>query len=192
MRASILRETSRGINAVSTVDKLYEERMIFLTEEINSEVTTGVIRELLCLEKADPKKEITLCVTTPGGEVTSGLALYDVLRGLKCPVRMVCIGTAASMGAIIFLAGNKRQILRHCQVMVHDPLLSGLSGSRKALELEKEALKLMESRAIIGGIIAERTGHSLEEVYEKTKEDTYLDAEEALAFGIATEIVDRI
>ena len=192
MSARILRLTSQGIREITTEDKLYEERMIFITEEINSEVTTRVIRELLCLEHEDAKKEITICITSPGGEVVSGLALYDVIRGMKCPVRTVCIGTAASMGSILFLAGKKRQMLKHSQVMIHDPLLAGLSGSKRALELEKEAMKLMESRAVLGGILAERTGHTLEEVYEKTKEDCYLTAEEALQFGIATEVVERI
>ena len=82
-------------------------------------------------------------------------------------------------------------MLPHCKIMIHDPLIAGLSGSKKALELEKEAVKLMEARAIIGGIIAERSGHTLEEVYEKTKEDCYLDAEEAIDFGIATGIIKK-
>ena len=122
----------------------------------------------------------------------SGLAADDTLRLMKCPIRTVCIGTAASMGSILFLAGDKREMLPHTKIMIHDPLIAGLSGSRKALELEKEAARLLELREVTGGIIADRSGRSLEEVYEKTKEDTFLTAEQALEFGIATKIIDHI
>lgn len=189
MKTAILKETSRGIDRISLEDKLFEERRIFFTEEVNAETSTELIQQLLCLEMLDPKKEITIYINSPGGEVVSGLAVYDVIRGLKCPVRTVCTGTAASMGSILFLAGTKRQMLPHTKIMIHDPLVAGLSGRKRALELEKEALQLMETRAVTGGIIAERCGHTLEEVYEKTKEDCFLTAEEALEFGVATEIV---
>ncbi|MBR1854611.1 MAG: ATP-dependent Clp protease proteolytic subunit [Lachnospiraceae bacterium] len=191
MKTAILKETSRGIDRISLEDKLFEERRIFFTEEVNAETSTELIQQLLCLEMLDPKKEITIYINSPGGEVVSGLAVYDVIRGLKCPVRTVCTGTAASMGSILFLAGTKRQMLPHTKIMIHDPLVAGLSGRKRALELEKEALQLMETRAVTGGIIAERCGHTLEEVYEKTKEDCFLTAEEALEFGVATEIVSR-
>jgi len=124
--------------------------------------------------------------------VVSGLAVYDTIRMLKSPVRTVCIGTAASMGSILFLAGEKREMLPHTKIMIHDPLIAGLSGSKRALELEKEAAQLMETRAVTAGIIAERCGRKLEEVYEKTKEDCYLTAQEAIDFGIATGIAKAI
>ena len=170
---------------------MFEDRKIFFTEEVTPESAKQLIQLLLYLEAESSQKEICLYINSPGGEVISGLAVYDTLTGLKCPVRTVCIGTAASMGSIIFLAGRKRQILRHAQVLIHDPLISGLNGVQNALALDKEAKKLMKTRDTLGKILAERTGHSLEEVFEKTKEDCFLDAEEALAFGIATEIVKR-
>ena len=192
MKTNILKESSRGYEAIRPEDQLLTERKIFFTEEVTPESSKELIQVLLYLAGEDPDKEITLFINSPGGEVISGLAVYDTLTGISCPVTTVCIGTAASMGSILFLAGQKRQILRHSQVMIHDPLISGLSGSRRALELEKEAARLMELREIIGGIIAGRSGRTIEEVYENTREDTYLTAQEAVEFGIATDIVERI
>ncbi len=189
MNAMILHESSRGIDSYTPESSLLKKRILFFTEEVNAESSNRMIEYLLYLDKTAPGKEITLCINTPGGEVVSGLAVYDTIRMLKSPVRTVCIGTAASMGAILFLAGEKREMLPHTKIMIHDPLISGLSGSKKALELEKEAAKLMETRAVTGGIIAERCRRSLDEVLEKTKEDCFLTAEEAIDFGLATGIL---
>ncbi len=191
MKGLFLHESARGIDAYGPESGLLKSRMLFFTEEVTPASSNELIEYLLFLDKEAPGEEITLCINSPGGEVVSGLAVYDTIRMLESPVRTVCIGTAASMGSILFLAGERRLMLPHCKIMIHDPLIAGLSGSKKALELEKEAVKLMEARAIIGGIIAERSGHTLEEVYEKTKEDCYLDAEEAIDFGIATGIIEK-
>ena len=173
-------------------DTLLADRKVFFNEEVTPESAVQLIQILIHLEKQDPGKEIKIYLNSPGGDVTSGLAVYDTIVGLKCPVRTVCLGTAASMGSIIFLAGKHREILPHAEVMVHDPLISGLKGAQKALALEKEAEKLMKTREIIAKIISERTGHTLQEVYDITKEDHFFDAEEALAYGLATEIVDHV
>ena len=192
MNALILKESSRGIDCFSPESRLLQDRILFFTEEVNPQSSNQLIEYLLYLDKDAPGEEITVCINTPGGEVVSGLAAYDTMRMIESPIRTVCIGTAASMGSILFLGGEKREMLPHTKIMIHDPLISGLSGSRKALELEKEALKLMETRSIIGGIIAERSGRTLDEVLEKTKEDCYLDAEESIAFGLATGITTHI
>ena len=192
MMGLILQESSRGIDKYMPEDYLLKKRVLFFTDEVNAESSNRMIEYLLYLDLENPGEEITICINSPGGEVVSGLAVYDTIRSLKSPVRTVCIGTAASMGSILFLAGEKREMLPHTKVMIHDPLISGLNGRKKALELEKEAAQLMETRAIIAGIIADRSGRTLEEVYEKTKEDCFLDAEEALDFGIATDIRARI
>ena len=189
MNTRILKESSRGIERLSPEDRLLTERKVFFTEEVTSESAVQLIQLLLCLEDDDPGKDISIYINSPGGEVTSGLAVYDTITGLKCKVRTVCIGTAASMGAILFLAGEEREILPHAQVMIHDPLINGLNGAQKALTLEKEVVKLMEMRKTLGTIISERTGHTLDEVFDKTKEDCYLSAEESVEFGIATKII---
>ncbi|MCR5775728.1 MAG: ATP-dependent Clp protease proteolytic subunit [Lachnospiraceae bacterium] len=192
MNVAFLKETSRGLERFTAADELLKHRKVFFTEEVTPESSNELIQYLLCLEQQDEKTPVTVYINSPGGEVVSGLAAYDTMRTLKCQVNTVCIGTAASMGSILFLAGEKRAMLPHTKIMIHDPLISGLSGSRKALELEKEAKQLLETREITGRIIAERSGHKLREVYAKTKEDCFLTAEEALDFGIATEIVDRL
>lgn len=191
MKTNIVKESSRGYDIIRPEDQLCMERKIFFTEEVTPESAAELIQVLLYLESDDPSREICLYLNTPGGEVSSGLAVYDTILGLTCKVRTVCIGTAASMGSILFLAGSTRQILPHAQVMIHDPLISGLSGSKNALALDREARKLMKTREMLGRILSERTGRSIDEVLEMTREDCYLDADQALAFGIATEIVNR-
>ena len=192
MNALILHESSRGIDSYTAESSLLSKRVLFFTEEVNADSCNRLIEYLLYLDMDKPGEEITLCINSPGGEVVSGLAAYDTMRMLNSPVRTVCIGTAASMGSILFLAGDKREMLPHTKIMIHDPLIAGLSGAKKALELEKEAAQLMETRAITAGIIAQRSRRSLEEVYEKTREDCYLTTEEAVAFGIATGSAARI
>ena len=192
MNGFILHESSRGIDAYTPESSLLGKRILFFTEEVNADSSNRMIEYLLYLDADAPGREITLCINSPGGEVVSGLAVYDIIRSLKSPVRTVCTGTAASMGSILFLAGEKREMLPHTKIMIHDPLISGLSGSKKALELEKEAVQLMETRAVIAGIISERSGKPLEEVYAKTKEDCFLNAQEAMDFGIATGIAGSI
>ena len=143
MKGLILHESARGIDAYGPESGLLKSRMLFFTEEVTAESANELIEYLLFLDKDAPGEEITICINSPGGEVVSGLAVYDTIRMLESPVRTVCIGTAASMGSILFLAGEKRLMLPHCKIMIHDPLIAGLSGSKKALELEKEAAKLM-------------------------------------------------
>ncbi|MCR4640540.1 MAG: ATP-dependent Clp protease proteolytic subunit [Lachnospiraceae bacterium] len=192
MEAYILHESSRGIDKYTPESALLKKRVLFFTEEVTSESSDRLIQYLLYLDMDAPGEEITLCINSPGGEVVSGLAAYDTIRSLKSPMRTVCIGTAASMGSILFLAGEKREMLPHTKIMIHDPLIAGLSGSKRALELEKEAAQLMETRATTAAIIAERSGRTLEEVYEKTKEDCYMTSEEAVGFGIATAVTEGI
>ena len=184
----LLKESSRGIERISPLDRLLEQRMVFLNDEINSETANQFISQLLALE-LESKDPINLYINSPGGEVQAGLAIYDIIRNMSCEVNTVCLGTAASMAAIIYLAGENRAIYKNSQIMIHDPLISGLTSSRKALELEKEAHKLMETRKILATIISERCEKTLKEVYSKTKDDCFLNAEEALAFGIATKII---
>ena len=130
-------------------------------------------------------------INSPGGAVTSGLALYDVMAGLSCPIRTVCLGTAASMGSILFVAGTKREILPHGRVMIHDPL-QVMNGSITALQLEEESRLLMQTREILCKILSERTGHTVEEIYEKTRRDSYFNAEEAVAFGLADLVIQHV
>lgn len=190
MEPNILKETVRGIQPVAMDDVFLEKREIFLTEEIDSRTSAVLMKQLMYLEQENPEKEITLYISSPGGEVTSGLAVYDYMMLMKAPVRTVCIGTAASMASILFLGGRRREMMKHTKIMIHDPSFGyGDMRGQKPLELKQKLDGLMETRDILCGIIAERSGMEKEAVYEKTKEDCFLNAEEALSCGIATGIL---
>lgn len=191
--ANILKETVRGTDCIKIEDELLSRREIFLTEEVNAETSNELIKQLMYLERQDSGKEITLYINSPGGEVISGLAVYDLISLMKSPVRTVCTGTAASMGAILFLAGKKREMLPHTRLMIHDPSFGGGSiGGKKSHELRHELEKLDEVREALAKIIAEKTGRPLEEIYDVTSDDTFYSAEEAITFGLATGILKGV
>ena len=181
--AALIRETANGVRELASEDILFSNREIFLTDGVNVETSTELIKELMVLEKLSQEKEITFYINSPGGEVESGLAVYDYIRMMKAPVRTVCIGTAASMGAVLFLAGDKREMLPHTRLMIHDPAYGGgdMAG-KKPHELQQYVDKLRQCQEIITQIIAEKTGKSKEEICEKTREDSYFNAEEAIEY----------
>ena len=121
---AIIRETSEGTARIPIADTMFQRREIWLTGEITSEVADAVIAQILHLDAEDPDAEITLYIDSPGGSVTAGLAIYDVMQAVSADIHTVCIGTAASMAAVLFAAGDRREILRHGEVMIHDPLVS--------------------------------------------------------------------
>lgn len=188
--ANILKETVRGIQTVSIEDELLSNREIFLTEQVDAATSNELLKQLMYLERQDCQKEITIYINSPGGEVISGLAVYDYISMMKSPVKTVCTGTAASMGAILFLAGKKREMLPHTRLMIHDPSYSHNDiGGRKPHEIQQELDKLNETREALARIIAEKTGKSIEEIYEVTASDSFYSAKEAIDFGLATEIM---
>lgn len=188
---NLIRESVRGMESLTPEDLLFTNREIFLTTGVDSDTSNKLIKQLMILEKLDNTAEITLYINSPGGEVVSGLAVYDYIQLMQAPVRTVCIGTAASMGAILFLAGHKREMLAHTRLMIHDPAYGGGdTAGKKPHELQAYVDKLKQSQEIIAGIIAEKTGKSLEEIYEKTREDSYFNAQEAIDYGLATGIAD--
>lgn len=184
----ICKESSRGLDALTLMSELYRTRNIFFTDDVNPETMADLLRELMCLEMSDPGKEITIYINSPGGEVRAGLGVYDYIRSMKSPVRTVCIGMAASMGAILFLAGEKREMYPHTQLMIHDPAAAG-GGYEKPGSLFERLERLTDLRDTLCGIIAERTGKPADEIAEITRNDAYFKAEEAIEFGLATAIV---
>lgn len=187
----LVKESVRGMELLTPEDLLFTNREIFLTTEVDNDTANNLMKQLMILEKLDNTKEIILYINSPGGEVVSGLAVYDYIQLMKAPVRTVCIGTAASMGAILFLAGQNREMLAHTRLMIHDPAYGGgdMAG-KKPHELQMYVDKLKQSQEIIAGIIAEKTGKTMEEIYEKTREDSYFNAKEAIEYGLATGIVN--
>ena len=188
---NIIKETCEGTACIPIQDLLFRRREIQCTGEIDSEAANSIIVQLHYLSIEDPGKEITLFINSPGGEVSSGLAVYDTMQAVSCPVRTVCAGTAASMAAILFAAGDKRDILPHARIMIHDPLVpGGIGGS--ALRINSIAKDLMQTRETVGRILARHTGHDLEEILDKTATDCYFDAGEAVTWGLADRIIDQL
>lgn len=187
----IIRETAEGTTYCPIQDELFSvHRSVEVVGEITRESVYSLILQLRYLCHADPEKEVTMYINSPGGSVCDGLALYDVMEAIGCPVRTVCVGMAASMGALLFAAGDMREMLPHAEVMIHDPLVTGMSGS--ALAVEESCRRLMGIRQTTAEILSRHTGHTVEEIYEKTRQDSYFNAREAVAWHLADRIITRI
>ena len=185
--ARIIRESSRGYDLIPIRDEMLSHREVELAGEVDADSVNALIRELRYLQRQDPEGEITMYINSPGGGVDSGLALYDVMQAVSCPIRTVCVGLAASMAALLFISGSQRDMLPHSRLMIHDPLIVQTGGS--ALRLKAVSDDLMETRQITARVIAEHSGKSLEEILEKTATDSFFRAEEAVAFGLADNII---
>lgn len=189
----IIRETAEGLNRLDIRDEMLDQRVLELMTSVDAESCAVVIRGLLHLQRQDSTTPITLYINSPGGEVQSGLALYDVMQAVSCPIRTVCLGMAASMGALLFIAGDEREILPHSRVMIHDPLIgAGAGAGGSALSVKARADDLMRIRDITAGVIARHSGMSIERVFELTASDTYFEAEEAVEAGLADRVITRL
>ena len=187
---NILEETSRGIQSFSIGDLMLRNREIFLAGNIDDFFAVETIKQLMYLDHKS-NEPVTLYINSLGGSVMSGMAVYDYIRLMKSPITTVCAGTAASMGAILFLSGSRRLMLPHSKVMIHDPYFSGSSAivGQKPLELKEKLDDLMETRKILAEVIVEQTGMSKQQVLNFTKKDTFFNARQALKVGIATDIL---
>lgn len=186
--SNILKSSVRGTDLIPLEDMLLEESEVFLIGEINQNTAGNLIQKLMYLDSKD-LGEITLYINSPGGEVISGLAVYDYIKIMKSPVRTVTVGDAASMGAIIFLAGEKREMLPHTRILIHDPSYGHLDISgKKPHEIQSGVDSLNKIRETLAEIIADKTGKNLDEIYKITAEDNYFTAGEAVDFGLATGI----
>lgn len=174
--------------AYDIYSRLLEDRVIFLGEGIDSAVANTVIAQLLFLEKADPKAAITMYVNSPGGHVTAGLAIYDTMQYIKCPVITVAMGLAASMGSIILAGGEagKRYALPHAEIMIHQPL-GGAEG--QATDIMLAAKHIEKTGNILYQILAKHTGKKLAQVKEDCDRDNFMSAEEALKYGLIDKII---
>jgi len=185
---TVIDKTPQGERAYDIYSRLLEDRIIFLGSAINDAVANTVIAQLLFLEKQNPKKDITMFVNSPGGSVTATLAMYDTMQHISCDVSTICVGIAASGGAIILLGGTKgkRFSLPHSEVMIHQPL-GGAEG--QATDIAIAANHIIKTKDLLNEIIAERTGQAIEKVKESTERDNFMTAEEALKFGIIDKVL---
>lgn len=187
----IMHETSLGLERFDMRDEMLACRELELCGPVDAESVADIIRGMRHLQRADAEAPITLFINSPGGEVSSGLALYDVMSAISCPVRTVCLGLAASMAALLFIAGDTRDMLPHSRVMVHDPLIGGGVGG-SALSVKARADDLMRIRDITAQVISEHTGMPLKRVFELTARDTYFEAEEAVAAHLADRVIREL
>lgn len=190
MERRIIKESSHGYNGLEVTDILLTGRKVFIANEITTDVCNDIIKQLLVLD-SESSDEITVFITSPGGSISDGMALYDVIRMLRSPVKTICMGMSASMGAILLLAADERLILKNSEIMIHDPSFgSGKYAGKKPHEIQQQLDILTRTRDILCNIIAERTGRDIAEIREKTVTDSYFNAEEAIEFGLATRIAE--
>ncbi len=187
----IMQETALGLERFDIKDEMLACRELELCGPVDADSVAELIRGMRHLQRVDPAAPVTLFINSPGGEVQSGLALYDVMKAVSCPVRTVCLGLAASMAALLFIAGDTRDILPHGRVMIHDPLIGGGIGG-SALSVKARADDLMRIRDITAQVIAEHTGMELGRVFELTARDTYFEAEEAVEAHLADKVIREL
>ena len=182
-------KSSSGITVVSVGSRLLSERKLFLEGEITAESACEFVRAIMMLSGEDSRKPIDVYINSPGGEVNAGLMIYDTLKGMKTEVNLHCIGMAASMAAIIMAGGEKghRYILPHSRMMIHEPLIAGGVGG-SATSIKRTAESILETKRITVELLAKDTGRTDKEVEEAIAFDNYMNAEEAVAFGLCDSI----
>ena len=186
----VVEQTNRGERSYDIYSRLLKDRIIFLTGEINDQMADLVVAQLLFLESEDPDKDIQIYINSPGGSVSAGFAIYDTMQYIKPHVSTICVGLAASMGAFLLLAGEKgkRYALPNADIMIHQPL-GGAQG--QAADIQIHAEKILKTRDQLNTIIAERTGQTLTKVKKDTDRDYYMSAEEAKAYGIIDDVIEK-
>ena len=186
----IIEDTGRGERAMDIFSRLLKDRIIFIGTEINDQVANTVIAQLLFLRAEDPKKDVNIYINSPGGYITAGLAIYDTLQFMTYEVNTYCLGMAASMAALLLMAGTKgkRYALPNSRIMIHQPH-GGMTGT--ASDLELQANEILELKSICSNIISEKTGQTLEKIREETERDNYMNPEQAMEYGIIDKIAAK-
>ncbi len=187
---TVIEQTGRGERAFDIYSRLLKERIIFLTGQVEDNIASLICAQLLFLESENPKKEIFFYINSPGGVVSSGLAILDTMNYIKCPVHTVCMGQAASMGSLLLCCGEKghRMALPNARVMIHQPS-GGFQG--QAADIAIHAKEILDLRARLNKIYADRTGKSLEEIEAAMDRDNFMTAEEAKTFGLIDEVIEK-
>jgi ATP-dependent Clp protease protease subunit len=185
----VVEQTSRGERSYDIYSRLLKERIIFMTGQVFDEMSSLICAQLLFLESENPTKDIAFYVNSPGGVVTSGLAIYDTMQYIRCPVSTVCIGQAASMGSLLLTAGaaGKRFALPNARIMVHQPS-GGAQG--QATDIQIQAQEILRIRQRLNEIYVRHTGQSLDTIERKLERDSFMSADEAKEFGLIDEVVE--
>ncbi len=186
----VVEQTSRGERSYDIFSRLLNDRIIFLSEEVNDTTASLIVAQLLYLEAQDPDKDIQFYINSPGGSVTAGMAIYDTMQYIKCDVATICVGMAASMGAFLLSAGTKgkRMALPNAEIMIHQPS-AGTQGQITDMAIHLRRLETIKSR--LNQILADNTGKSLDVITEACERDNFMTSQEALDFGIIDRVIDR-
>ena len=186
----VVEQTSRGERSYDIFSRLLNDRIIFLSEEVNDATASLIVAQLLYLEAQDPDKDIQFYINSPGGSVTAGMAIYDTMQYIKCDVATICVGMAASMGAFLLSAGTKgkRMALPNAEIMIHQPS-AGTQGQITDMAIHMKRLQTIKER--MNRILAENTGKSIEEVTAACERDNFMTADEAKAFGLVDRVLER-
>ena len=186
----VVEQTSRGERSYDIFSRLLNDRIIFLSEEVNDTTASLIVAQLLYLEAQDPDKDIQFYINSPGGSVTAGMAIYDTMQYIKCDVATICVGMAASMGAFLLSAGTKgkRMALPNAEIMIHQPS-AGTQGQITDMAIHLKRLETIKAR--MNRILAENTGKSIEEVTAACERDNFMSSDEAMAFGLIDRVLER-
>ena len=188
----VIDKTPNGERSYDIYSRLLKDRIIMLSEDVNHVTASSIVAQLLFLESEDPDKEISFYINSPGGSITDGMAIVDTMRYIKCPISTICVGMAASMGAVLLACGNKgkRFATPNSEIMIHQPLISGgLSG--QATEIKIHADHILRTRSRLNTLLSEQTGQDLATIEKDTERDNYMLAEEALKYGLIDGILDK-
>ncbi len=186
----VVEQTGRGERSYDIFSRLLNDRIIFLSDEVNDATASLVVAQMLFLEAQDPTKDISFYINSPGGSVTAGMAIYDTMQYIKCDVSTICIGMAASMGAFLLAAGTKgkRIALPHSEIMIHQPL-GGAQGQASDIKIRAELI--LRTRDMLNKILSEKTGQPIEQIVKDTDRDNFMTAEQALAYGLIDRIITK-
>ena len=185
---TVIEQTHRGERAYDIWSRLMKDRIIFLGTDVTDDIANVVVAQLLFLESEDPEKDVNLYINSPGGSVTAGLAIYDTMQYVRCPITTICIGQAASMGAVLLAAGTKgrRKALPHARIMIHQPM-GGARG--QATDIEIQASEIIRMREVLNKILSEHSGRSVEEVARDSDRDKFMTPVEAKEYGLIDDVV---
>lgn len=189
----VVEQTSKGERSYDIFSRLLKDRIIYLGEDVNPTTSSLIVAQMLFLESEDLDKEIYFYINSPGGSITDGMAIVDTMNYIKCPVETVCVGLAASMGAVLLTAGEKgkRFAMPNSEIMIHQPLIGGGGLQGQATEIKIHADHLVRTREKLNKFLSERTGKPLDVIEKDTERDNYMTAEEALEYGLIDGIMTK-
>ena len=187
----VVEQTSRGERSYDIYSRLLNDRIVFLSDEVNDVTASLVVAQLLFLEAQDPDKDIDLYINSPGGVITAGMAIYDTIQYIKCDVSTICMGMAASMGSFLLSSGTKgkRFALPNSEILIHQPLIAGGGISGQCTDIKIHSDHMVKTREKLNRILAQNTGKPIEQINIDTERDNYMTAQEALEYGLIDKVI---